>query len=73
MKINFKISLILLFRFLWTTLINNMESKDSSEDNGGPQEAPVDVPHGSDRKTEENDAGNVQDEDPENVPEEEKE
>lgn len=76
MKINFKISLILLFRFLWTTLINNMESKDSSEDNGGPQEASVDVPHGSDSKTEESDAalsGNVQDEDPENVPEEEKE
>lgn len=34
-----------------------MESKDSSEDNGGPQEASVDVPHGSDSKTEENDAG----------------
>lgn len=53
-----------------------MESKDSSEDNGGPQEASVDVPHGSDSKTEESDAalsGNVQDEDPENVPEEEKE
>lgn len=42
-----------------------MESKDSSEDNGGPQEASVDVPQGSDGKTEENDAGNV--------PEEEKE
>lgn len=73
MKINYKISLILLLRFLWTTLINNMESKDSSEDNGGPQEATVDVPQGSDGKTEENDAGNVQDGDPENVPEEEKE
>lgn len=50
-----------------------MESKDSSEDNGGPQEASVDVPHGSDSKTEENDDGIVQDGDPENVPEEEKE
>lgn len=50
-----------------------MESKDSSEDNGGPQEASVDVPQGSDGKTKENDAGNVQDGDPENVPEEERE
>lgn len=60
-------------RFLGTTLINNMESKDSSEDNGGPQETSVDVPQGSDSKTEESDAGNVQDGDPENVPEEKKE
>lgn len=50
-----------------------MESKDSSEDNGGPQETSVDVPQGSDSKTEESDAGNVQDGDPENVPEEKKE
>lgn len=50
-----------------------MESKDSSEDNGGPQETSVDVPEGSNSKTEESDAGNVQDGDPDNVPEEKKE
>lgn len=50
-----------------------MESKDSSEDNGGPQESSLDAPQGSNTKTEETDVGNVQDGITENVPEEKKE